>query len=112
MPEDIESRASKEIYWQEQVDNWRKSGLSQAEFCRQVGISQRVLGYWKRKFKSRENSVEGQTVVAVSIAHEDNPAKNPQPIIIHAWHGLRLEVPVDFATESLEKIIHVLGRMA
>ncbi|NDV24977.1 hypothetical protein [Desulfovibrio sp. JC022] len=112
MPDNIESRADKEIYWQEQVDNWRKSGLSQAEFCRQVGISQRVLGYWKLKFENRGNSLEDQKVVAVSIAHENSLAKNPQPIIIHAWHGLRLEIPADFAPESLDKIFHVLGRLS
>lgn len=105
-------RTEKENYWQEQVDSWRKSGLSQAEFSRQTGISERSLGYWKRKFeRSHSSGKESHTVVAVPIPR-DIPKQNPQPIIIHAWHGLRLEVPADFAPESLDKIFHVLGRLS
>lgn len=105
-------RAKKENYWQELVDSWRESGLSQAEFSRQVGISERSLGYWKRRFERDQNSEkESHTVVAVPIPR-DIPERGTQPIILHAWHDLRLEIPADFAPESLEKIIHVLGRLS
>ncbi|CCO22580.1 IS66 family insertion sequence element accessory protein TnpA [Maridesulfovibrio hydrothermalis] len=94
------------------MNSWCKSGQGQAEFSRQVGISERSLNYWKRKFERRQNVGESQAVVAAPIPRDDGPEHCPQPIIIHAWHDLRLEVPADFAPESLEKIIHVLGRLA
>lgn len=104
-------RTKKENYWQEQVDSWRESGLSQAEFSKQAGISERSLGYWKRKFERVQSSErESHTVVAVPIPR-DTPERSPQPITIHAWHDLRLEIPADFSPESLEKVIHVLGRL-
>lgn len=105
-------RTQKEKYWQEQLENWCNSGLSQAEFSRQVGISKRSLGYWKRKFENKQNPVKGQAVVAVSLPYEGSTEQDFQPIIIHAWHGLRIEIPVDFSPESLEKIIHVLGGLS
>ena len=113
MSGEIGSIRSKQEYWQAQVDKWRESGLSQAEFCRQIGISSKSLGYWKRQFEQRQTTgQETQAVVAVPIAQVNERREGGQPIILHAWHDLRIEIPADFAPESLEKIIHVLGRLS
>ncbi|CCO22245.1 IS66 family insertion sequence element accessory protein TnpA [Maridesulfovibrio hydrothermalis] len=110
MSRNIGSRKSKEKYWREQVNSWRKSGQGQAEFSRQVGISERSLNYWKRKFERRQNVGESQAVVAVPIPRDDSPEHSPQPIIIHAWHDLRLEIPADFAPESEGEVMELGSR--
>lgn len=38
--------------WQEVVDRYRRSGLSQREFCDDEGLSPSTLGYWLRKLES------------------------------------------------------------
>jgi DNA-binding transcriptional regulator YiaG len=43
----------KESYQREQVAGWRASGLSQAEFSRRAGISDKSLGHWKRRFDAQ-----------------------------------------------------------
>jgi hypothetical protein len=34
-------------YWRARIEECRRSGLSQAEFCRRRGIPPGTLGYWK-----------------------------------------------------------------
>jgi hypothetical protein len=36
-------------HWQQQLDNWRDSGLSGAVFCKQHEMSYHQFTYWRRK---------------------------------------------------------------
>ena len=112
MPPNRRRRSKKESYWREQVARWRDSGLSQAEFSRQAGFSSRLFGYWKRRFEQAQGASSVQAVVAVPMPHAPEPKTGHQPIIVHAWHDVRLEIPDDFHPGSLEKILVVLGRLA
>jgi hypothetical protein len=38
--------ANKQTYWQTHLDAWRQSGLSQAAYCKQHGLSLSSFGYW------------------------------------------------------------------
>ena len=112
MTKNLRPRSKKESYWREQVARWRDSGLSQAEFSRQAGFSSRLFGYWKRRFEQAQGASSVQAVVAVPMPHAPEPKTGHQPIIVHAWHDVRLEIPDDFHPGSLEKILVVLGRLA
>jgi hypothetical protein len=46
------------------------------------------------------------------MPHALEPKTVHQPIIVYAWHGVRLEIPDDFHPGALEKILLVLGRLA
>lgn len=35
--------------WQQHIDAWQDSGLSQAAWCRQNGVVVSQFGYWKKK---------------------------------------------------------------
>ncbi len=35
--------------WQRRLDQWERSGLSQAAFCRRHGLKAVTFGWWKRK---------------------------------------------------------------
>ena len=35
--------------WREHFKNWKASGLSQADYCRENGISQHSFTYWRTK---------------------------------------------------------------
>ena len=39
--------------WQAWIDEQKASGLSEAAFCEQKGISQKRLGHWKRRLRQR-----------------------------------------------------------
>ncbi len=38
--------------WKKEVSQWRASGLSMKDYCREAGLITHQLGYYKRKFSS------------------------------------------------------------
>ncbi len=47
---------SKKEFWENHVDIWDRSGLSQVDYCTNHKIPLSTFGYWKRKFKKSDNS--------------------------------------------------------
>jgi len=43
-------------YWQQMLREWAKSGLSQADFCRQREIKPATFYWWKRKLLANGNA--------------------------------------------------------
>jgi len=35
--------------WETHLKNWKESGLSQAEYCRQNGMNKDTFGKWKKR---------------------------------------------------------------
>ncbi|WP_035240539.1 IS66 family insertion sequence element accessory protein TnpA, partial [Desulfobacter vibrioformis] len=44
-------------FYQEHLNNWKNSGLSQAEYCRQNDLTRHRFGYWKRKLFKKEEKM-------------------------------------------------------
>ena len=58
-------------HWQQLLERWRASGLSQAAFCRRQGISVWKLAWWRKRLKGPGNEAAGLFVpvhVAPTVA--------------------------------------------
>jgi transposase len=51
------TRAERNEFWKQQVDEYAASGMSVRSYCQQQGIKEHQLGYWLRK--QRHISVAG-----------------------------------------------------
>jgi hypothetical protein len=52
-------------YWQAQVEAQRRSGLSQAAFCRRQGVPKGTFGFWKWKLRQEAGGGPGRRAVVV-----------------------------------------------
>jgi hypothetical protein len=60
-------RQTRRVQWQTVLEECRRSGLTQAEFCRQRGIPPGTLSCWKHKLAgARGRAARPAAVVAVS----------------------------------------------
>lgn len=57
--------ANKQTYWQTHLDAWRQSGLSQASYCKQHGVSLSSFGYWLHR---RAKSTSPTAAVPILVA--------------------------------------------
>jgi hypothetical protein len=48
--EQAESKLAKRQYWQEHIESWKRSGLSQAEYCRLKSLRLKNFWYWKKRY--------------------------------------------------------------
>jgi len=99
-------------YWQQQIEAWQRSGLTQAEYGRRNDINPTYLSQWKSRL-SRANEkmpfVEIQTASVVS---------DRQPIIdIRLEENLEFRISVNLSSDRIAKLFgwkgnsHVAGEV-
>ncbi len=58
-----------EAYWQEQLDGWRQSGLTQSAYCVKHGLNVKTFNRWHNKTVQRQTTKEASlTLVPVQVA--------------------------------------------
>jgi hypothetical protein len=74
-------------YWLEQVEDWRRSGLSQVAYCKQHNLTIKSFRRWRTKLQRA--AAPALTLVPVSVS-----AQIPEPPIrLHSPGGWRIELP-------------------
>jgi len=115
--------------WEKRIERWRDSGLSAAEYSRELGISARTLKWWGWKLsasaesgapkaeprKARQARRRAPTTPAVTPLTfvEMTPAVTPSaatPIEIVLRTGVQLRVSVGFDAPTLERVLDVVER--
>ena len=69
---DFGVRAAKEAAWRQRIEHWKRSGLTQAAFCRQRGLSIANFHWWRKRLSARngEPRLEGRAFVPVRLKEE------------------------------------------
>jgi hypothetical protein len=84
----IQTKQSEEIYWQQQVDACKASGMNKSKYCRQNQINYDRLMYWQRKLKEETST----SFVPVKIKEE--PTKRIDQLMctlmLSSGHALKI----------------------
>ena len=117
---------SRDEYWADLVMEWKASGLSQKEFCRQRGISDRALNNWLYKSPYRERvarilasrsqetpHAETHRFLPVAVLGEDRATDAPKAskapaIEVVLRSGPRIAVTAGFDAETLRRVVEAL----
>lgn len=110
--EKAESGTAKDIvarrrYWNEQVERWRSSGLTQKEYCGKEGISLERFGAWKRRIDRKE---QNGTLVAIP-SRITFSALRTAALRLEVNDRYRIEIPDAFSPVTLETVLQVLNRL-
>jgi len=107
-----EQSLRKAAYWRDQIDEWRRSGLSQAEYCRQSGFSLGLFNYWKRRLKVTDaEKIALKTGIVPLPVIQLSPARPSEPVVLVAG-GYQIELRGDFCVTALKKLLSILGQAA
>ena len=96
--------AVKREFWQRQIDGWRSSGQSQAEYCRRQKLTKSAFGYWRTRLARETGLVE------IKPLHIKVEAQATIDIIVRG--GLRVRVQKGFDADLLVETIQALGRLS
>ena len=117
---------SRDEHWAYLIMEWRASGLSQKEFCRQRVISDRALNNWLYKSPYRERvarilasrshetpNAETPRFLPVAVLTEDRAADTPKAsaapaIEVLLRSGFRIAVTAGFDAETLRRVVEAL----
>ncbi len=93
-------RAENKRRWENHIEKWEASGLSQAAYCRKNNLRSRGFGYWKRKLE-KQNLPEFVEVPAISV-------KAGGVLKLNIGHQFQIEIPDEFSTQTLGQVLLVL----
>ena len=90
----------KRTYWQQHIDQWQQSGLSQIEYCRRNRIKKYQWGYWKKRLAAPKSPT---MLVPVTI-----PSHSAGCLRVLVDDRIAIEVPSGFDPATLTKVFACL----
>ncbi len=99
----MKSSNKRKQYWQDKINAFNESGLSQKEFCRQFNIGYWSFNQWKRRIENNQNNLP---VVEIQSRPVRNSDMSENRIIIKN-NNLQISVPA--TTEMIRAIVKILG---
>lgn len=77
---------------QEHVDQFERSGLTQAEFCRQAKLHPMTFSLWRRKLKAATPAVFAEVQVSAAPRSVAAAPDLGGAVVLHLTNGARLEL--------------------
>lgn len=91
----------KQRYWQRHVEQWKKSGLSQAAYCRECNLNIKSFNYFKSRLK------KNLPVQFVQLPVE--PVRVPSFLKLNIGSSFQIDIPDGFSQNTLTQVLQVLG---
>ena len=102
-------RDTKKDYWQQQISNWKTSGLSQKEFCLRQALALSTFSYWKRRIEKPE--AEKIKFYPLSIPPSSVPSVDSGLLLFIGKKRFAIEVKEEFSPAVLKKLILALEKI-
>jgi hypothetical protein len=99
----------KRKFWENHVEEWKTSGLTQSEYCRQKSINRVSFGYWKKIIEQGNSALELVEVQLKALPVFETPPC-PEFCIVLDQH-FRIEIAKGFNPDDLEQVVRVLRRI-
>jgi len=96
--------------WANHIGSWKESSKSQAQYCRENGLSPKLFYYWKRKH--REKHEAGVRLVPVGMhpiqVHQTVSIATPLVLIVGQY---KVEIGTGFDSATLAMLVRTLDRI-
>ena len=99
------------------IEQWSRSGSTQAEYCRRHKLSTKSFTYWKGRF--RELGIVDMTTrqkepvrfVPVEVRPEAELATDNSPELVLQMDGYRIEIREGFNPAALGKVLRTIQEL-
>jgi hypothetical protein len=87
-------------FWEHHIEQWQKSGVSQAAYCRRHQLKAHRFYYWRRRLPASQNRVS-----FLPVAFSRPPEHHHPTIRIHTPNGFTIEIEDQNGTFKIEPLI-------
>ncbi len=95
------TQSPKQDFWQQHIDTWLQSKLTQKTYCQQNNIALASFSYWRTRFN--RTATADKKLIPITIAQRVEAAQLFLP------GGLRLEVPIHTLADVLPLVCRTIG---
>ena len=111
--EQPESKLAKRQHWHEHIESWKRSGLSQAEYCRLNSLQLKNFWYWKKR-NSGETSEQLCFFPLALVPSKAAKAIKSEPASLQLTlqeQRFRIEIGENFSPSVLKGLIMTLEQL-
>jgi len=103
------TKSPKRIEWEARLQDWKDSGLSKAEWCRDNGYKEHQMYYWiQRIYKPEVKPKLKVDFLPVNISDETEKDNEPLGSVFIHIDRMSVEVRPNTDINLLSKVLHVL----
>ncbi len=101
----------KRRHWKAHLQAWKKSGLSQVEYCKQHELNKGQFWYWKGKLLSSKNNTVNFVPVLVDPLQKKIKEQNTDHsgVVLFLRGDIRVELDNDFNSNVLKNVVALIG---
>lgn len=101
----------KGVFWQQRIQEWEASELTQVAFCKEQNLSFENFKKWRQRLSARTTSSKRLRLVPIAAAVDQKAVnasvEQPKALTVHVG-ALRLDVPRDFDSDHLTMLVRTL----
>ena len=105
-----EINREKQKVWTSRIKEWKSSGLTQVEFCRQEDLSTCQFTYWKCKLDKKEAAVKFVSLSGKALQPQ-LPCNSQAHIKLIFDSKYQIEIEDGFSPLTLSNLIRTLERL-
>lgn len=96
--------------WAEHIRSCSESGKSDAQYCREQGLSPKAFCYWKRKYRKNSEAAIRLVPVGRQMIHVQQARSQASPLVLMAGR-YKVEVGTGFDSVTLVQLVRTLERI-
>ena len=105
-----EEQAEKRKFWNEHIEGWQESNLTQTEYCRQHNLIPHRFTYWKNRIVKPQETFVPLVQVNMEANFNANPAYT-SPLRLVFNNQYHVEVDRGFDPVTLRQLVYTLKQV-
>jgi hypothetical protein len=94
--------------WQQRIEGWETSGLTQWMYCQQHDISLASFGYWRTRLKRIQPNKNSQQIETRFLPVQLMSSRHDPSLTIRTAQNLSIDVAAGFDPQLLKEVLQVL----
>jgi hypothetical protein len=109
-PSRAEQIAEKRRFWEQQIQQWKASSLTQTEFCRLHNLKTHQLTYWKKRFHRTQAPVS-LVELQLGSALQSHQCSSGSPLRLILDEQYRIDIDRGFDPVTLQQLVLTLRQL-
>jgi len=104
-------RAEKLRYWKDQLEKWKGSGLTQAQYCRENNLRVHRFLYWRKRILPEKPPQVSLVELPIQRAVSEPLPPHGVAISLVVDGHYRIEIDKGFDPATLDQVIRIVSRL-
>tara|TARA_R100001591_G_scaffold106111_1_gene114416 strand:- start:1006 stop:1329 length:324 start_codon:yes stop_codon:yes gene_type:complete len=103
--------AEKRAYWEQHLNTWKNSGLTQKDYCKREGLTYGSFKSWRSQLIDK-NDLPAPRFVEATPVESEKPSHNALVLQISLANGSRIGVTGQASSDVVRQVLELTGKIS